>query len=143
MISFIVLLGSKGAWSNFESVESSQVCLMISILLAIHIKMDLYSHFLALILSAICSIAGGPALEEWTARAEMCDSLHEPVDSYSHPCFNSGFSLSTCFFLFLTLFSYMPLIGSYCHGWKVYGPFRFLPFCVEGTTRQQIKILLL
>ncbi|XP_023517789.1 CTP synthase-like [Cucurbita pepo subsp. pepo] len=25
------------------------------------------------------SIAGGPALEEWTARAEICDSLHEPV----------------------------------------------------------------
>lgn len=142
MISFIVLLGSKGAWSNFESVESSQVCLMISILLAIHIKMDLYSHFLALILSAICSIAGGPALEEWTARAEMCDSLHEPVDSYSHLVL---IQVLACLlvFLFLTLFSYMPLIGSYCHGWKVYGPFRFLPFCVEGTTRQQIKILLL
>lgn len=115
---------------------------MISILLAIHIKMDLYSHFLALILSAICSIAGGPALEEWTARAEMCDSLHEPVDSYSHLVL---IQVLACLlvFLFLTLFSYMPLIGSYCHGWKVYGPFRFLPFCVEGTTRQQIKILLL
>ncbi|KAE8646019.1 hypothetical protein Csa_015924 [Cucumis sativus] len=39
------------------------------------------SHFLALVLYGICSIAGGLALEEWTARAKMYDSLHEPVEN--------------------------------------------------------------
>lgn len=38
-----------------------------------------------LLISHICSVAGEPNLEEWTARADLYDTLQETVSLFFHP----------------------------------------------------------
>lgn len=69
------------------------------------------------------SMASKPMLGEWTARAQRCDMLNEPVisrNNISKYCFYAVL-------MFLNTFT-----GQSCHGWEVHWSFRFLPICTEG-----------
>ena len=85
-------IGSEGTRSDLESAEPFRVCLMTSGLIFSVAFIWLFSchdsfansfrwPFVGVLITLFFPrrVAGEPALGEWTSRAELCDTLHEPV----------------------------------------------------------------